>query len=164
MQEIVWSPRRPCDAESFSLSKRQLDDLRQQLKERCREATKPIVTMVTKAREARTAGPLFTSPPQSARASRRFTPGRSDSLAWEFLSCAGSGSSRKKTTNSNVLWPTSRSQTDAPGRRLKKALKPARRRKLVDELMAAYGISVRRSCRLVAMNRSTRYYLMSQAQ
>jgi putative transposase len=47
---------------------------------------------------------------------------------------------------------------DAAGCRLPKALKPARRRQLVDEIRATWQVSIRRACGVVRARRSTYHY------
>src|SRR5260221_10788099 len=47
---------------------------------------------------------------------------------------------------------------DAVGRHRPKALKPARKRKLVDEMRGEWGVSIRRSCRVFEVDTSTYHY------
>ena len=49
-------------------------------------------------------------------------------------------------------------QGDAPGGRPKKALRPARRRELVDGLRACYDVSIRQACAVVQTLRSNYHY------
>lgn len=49
-------------------------------------------------------------------------------------------------------------QADSPRSAAKKAVKPARKRKLVDEIAEEFFVSERRACRLVKLNRSTCRY------
>ena len=51
---------------------------------------------------------------------------------------------KKRTRSSNNWWPTSPRQEDAPGCRLGKALRPARRRTVVKQLQVRYALSERR--------------------
>ncbi len=47
---------------------------------------------------------------------------------------------------------------DAAGRSGKKALKPARRRQLVDDVRGAWKVSIRRACAVIRMEPSTYHY------
>src|SRR6185295_1364920 len=47
---------------------------------------------------------------------------------------------------------------DAAGRDPPKAVKPVRKRKLVDAVCGQWGVSIRRACELVEMDRSTYHY------
>ena len=49
-------------------------------------------------------------------------------------------------------------QGDAAGRRPPKALRPARQRKLVDEVCGGWGVSIRRACRVFLVDTSTYHY------
>ena len=50
-------------------------------------------------------------------------------------------------------------QGNAPGRHSPKALKPARRRELVDDLRAVWKVSIRRACEVLRAGRSTYHYV-----
>jgi putative transposase len=74
---------------------------------------------------------------------------------WDEAVEAARGGERQAQTACRRPQP---GQGDVAGRAIKKALRPARRRALVDEVRADWQVSIRRACGVLRAGRSTYHY------
>ena len=70
---------------------------------------------------------------------------------------------RRRTGSSSSWWPISPWISDIAGGGRKKALKPVRKRVLVQQIVGTYAMSERRACRLVLLHRATYRYQAHRA-
>ena len=85
---------------------------------------------------------------------------RSDAVRDEAIAAARGG---ERQAEADCCRPVA-GQGDASGRAVKKALKPARKRKLVDTIKADWKVSIRRACSVLKIDRSLYVYKSTRGE
>ncbi len=98
---------------------------------------------------------IFAARPESAR--RRISIGRSDAMDADRDASAQAARGRERQATEGGCRSEPR-QEDASGRTPPKALKPVRKRKLVDEMRGDKDVSIRRACRVFLVDTYTYHY------